>query len=117
VLVGKTVEDAIGLQLAIGPDAEVFREAGAEAEAGGEACRRLVEYGLNAVAEQAAPCWQAFLGKFWSPVPWLLEVAVVIQIVLGRYIEALIARLLLFNATLSFIEEGRACPVFSERGN
>ena len=33
VLVGKSVEDAIGFQLAIGPAGEVFREAGAEAEA------------------------------------------------------------------------------------
>jgi hypothetical protein len=33
VLVGKTVEDAIGFQLAIGPAGEVFREAGTEAEA------------------------------------------------------------------------------------
>ena len=33
VLVGRTVEDAINFQLAIGPAGEVFREAGAEAEA------------------------------------------------------------------------------------
>ena len=33
VLVGKGVEDAIGFQLAIGPAGEVFREAGAAAEA------------------------------------------------------------------------------------
>lgn len=33
VLVGNTVEDAIGFQLALGPAGEVFREAGAEAEA------------------------------------------------------------------------------------
>jgi hypothetical protein len=33
VLVGKTVEDAIGFQLAIGPAGEVFREAGSQAEA------------------------------------------------------------------------------------
>ena len=33
VLVGRTVEDAIGFQLAIGPAGEVFREAGAQAEA------------------------------------------------------------------------------------
>lgn len=32
VLVGRTVDDAIGFQLAIGPAGEVFREAGAEAE-------------------------------------------------------------------------------------
>jgi len=33
VLVGKTVDDAIGFQLAIGPAGEVFREAGPAAEA------------------------------------------------------------------------------------
>jgi hypothetical protein len=33
VLVGRTVEDAINFQLAIGPAGEVFREAGKEAEA------------------------------------------------------------------------------------
>jgi len=33
VLVGRTVEDAIGFQLAVGPAGEVFREAGAEGEA------------------------------------------------------------------------------------
>ena len=32
VLVGKTVEDAIGFQLAIGPAGEVYREAGQLAE-------------------------------------------------------------------------------------
>lgn len=32
VLVGKTVQEAIDFQLAIGPAGEVFREAGAEAE-------------------------------------------------------------------------------------
>jgi hypothetical protein len=33
VLVGKTVDDAVNFQLAIGPAGEVFREAGKEAEA------------------------------------------------------------------------------------
>ena len=33
VLVGRTVEDAVNFQLALGPAGEVYREAGAEAEA------------------------------------------------------------------------------------
>ena len=33
VLIGRTVEDAINFQLALGPAGEVFREAGPEAEA------------------------------------------------------------------------------------
>lgn len=74
-----------------------------------EARRRITVYGPNTVAAQKAPRWQAFLAKFWSPIPWLLEAAIVLQVVLDRYLEAaLIAGLLLFNAALSFIQEGRA---------
>jgi H+-transporting ATPase len=76
---------------------------------GAEARRRLAEFGPNAVAEKAPPAWRTFLGKFWSPIPWLLEAAMVVEIGLGKYIEAaVIAGLLLFNAMLGFIQEGRA---------
>ena len=76
---------------------------------GAEARRRLAEFGPNAVAEEAPPAWRTFLGKFWSPIPWLLEIAMVVEIGLGKYVEAaVIAGLLLFNATLGFIQEGRA---------
>jgi H+-transporting ATPase len=74
-----------------------------------EARGRLGEFGPNAVAEQAPPAWRLFLAKFWAPIPWLLEVAIVIQIVLGNHVEAgVVGGLLLFNATLGFIQEGRA---------
>ena len=44
-----------------------------------------------------------------GPIPWLLEIAIVLQIGLGKYIEAaVVGGLLLFNATLGFIQEGRA---------
>jgi H+-transporting ATPase len=49
------------------------------------------------------------LAKFWAPVPWMLEAAIVLEIVLGKYVEAgIIAVLLAFNAALGFIQEGRA---------
>ena len=74
-----------------------------------EARRRLAEFGPNAVNEAAAPRWRTYVAKFWSPIPWLLEVAMVVEIGLGKYVEAaVIAGLLLFNATLGFIQEGRA---------
>ena len=74
-----------------------------------EARRRLGELGPNAVADEAPPRWRAFLAKFWAPVPWMLEAAVVLQLWLGQYVEAgVIGGLLLFNATLGFIQEGRA---------
>ncbi len=76
---------------------------------GDEARRRLAEFGPNAVSEAPAPRWRSLLAKFWSPIGWLLEAAFVIEIGLGKYVEAaVIAALLLFNATLGFIQEGRA---------
>jgi H+-transporting ATPase len=47
--------------------------------------------------------------KFWAPVPWMLEAAIVLELVLGKYIEsAIIALLLVFNATLGLFQESRA---------
>jgi H+-transporting ATPase len=74
-----------------------------------EARRRLAEFGANAVSEAPPPRWRTYLSKFWSPIAWLLEAAFVIELGLGKYVEAaVIAGLLLFNATLGFIQESRA---------
>jgi H+-transporting ATPase len=74
-----------------------------------EARRRLGEFGPNAIVEKPPPAWRAFLAKFWGPIPWMLEAAIFLQLGLGAYVEvAVIAGLLLFNATLGFIQEGRA---------
>jgi H+-transporting ATPase len=74
-----------------------------------EARRRLVEFGANAISEAAPSPWRVFLAKFWGPIPWLLEAAIALQIGLGEYVEAsVIGGLLLFNATLGFVQEGRA---------
>ena len=49
------------------------------------------------------------LEKFWAPVPWMLEAAIVLELVLGKQIEAaIIGVLLVFNAVLGFVQEGRA---------
>jgi H+-transporting ATPase len=49
------------------------------------------------------------LEKFWAPVPWMLEAAIVLELVLGKYVEAaIIAALLVFNAALGLFQESRA---------
>jgi H+-transporting ATPase len=49
------------------------------------------------------------LEKFWAPVPWMLEAAVGLELVLEKYVEAaIIALLLIFNAALGFLQESRA---------
>src|ERR1700693_1435578 len=74
-----------------------------------EARRRLEKFGPNAVADTALHPLRRALTKFWAPVPWMLETAIVLEIVLGKYVEsAIIAVLLAFNAALGFFQEGRA---------
>jgi H+-transporting ATPase len=71
--------------------------------------RRLDEFGPNTVSEQAPSRSRVFLAKLWGPIAWMLEAAVVLQFGLGQYLEATVtAGLLLFNATLGFVQEGRA---------
>jgi len=75
-----------------------------------EQARQLLEkYGPNAVREERPRPWRVLLGKFWAPVPAMLELALVLEVVLGKTAEAVvIAALLLFNALLSFVQESRA---------
>jgi H+-transporting ATPase len=74
-----------------------------------EARVRLEKFGPNAMPDTALHPLRMALEKFWAPVPWMLEAAIVLEIVLGKYVEAaMIAALLVFNAALGLFQEGRA---------
>jgi H+-transporting ATPase len=74
-----------------------------------EARLRLVRVGPNAMPDTSAHPVRSALEKFWAPVPWMLEAAIILEIVLGKYLEAAIITLLLvFNAGLGLLQEGRA---------
>ena len=74
-----------------------------------EARRRLEKSGPNAAPDTSSHPARRAIEKLWAPIPWMLETAVVLELVLGKYVEAgIIAALLLFNAVLSFFQEGRA---------
>ncbi|TPG50868.1 HAD family hydrolase [Rhodanobacter glycinis] len=74
-----------------------------------EAHRRLAEYGANAIDEKTPSRWRLFLTEFGSPIAWMLELAMAFRIVRGAYGDAaMIGALLLFNAVLGFVQEGRA---------
>jgi H+-transporting ATPase len=65
--------------------------------------------GPNAVADVAEHPARRALLKLWAPVPWMLEAAIVLQLVIGDTTEAgFVALLLVLNAALGFIQEGRA---------
>jgi H+-transporting ATPase len=74
-----------------------------------EAARRLAQAGPNTMAEaQEHPLHRA-LRHFWTPVPWMLEAAIVLQFVAGERVgAAMIAALLLVNVALGMMQEGRA---------
>jgi len=74
-----------------------------------EARRRLAANGGNAVADVVQHPITRALKKLWAPVPWMLEAAVLLQLLLGEYAEgAAVGFLLVFNAGLGFFQEGRA---------
>jgi H+-transporting ATPase len=76
---------------------------------GDEARRRLLQYGPNALPEAKQHLLVSLLAKFWAPVPWMLEVTIILELALRKRFEAMIIALLLaFNAGLSFFQEGRA---------
>src|ERR1017187_982743 len=74
-----------------------------------EVRRRMEEFGPNAIPDTALRPLRRALTKLWAPVPCMLEAAIVLEVVLGKYVEAaIIAVLLAFNAALGFFQEGRA---------
>ena len=74
-----------------------------------EARRRLAKFGPNAMPDTSLHPLRMALEKFWAPVPWMLEAAIVLELVLGKYVEAgIIAGLLVFNAALGLFQESRA---------
>jgi len=74
-----------------------------------DALGRLAKSGRNTMPDASAHPVRMALGKFWSPVAWMLEAAVALQLYMGDYIEAgIIAALLVFNAALGLFQEGRA---------
>ena len=69
----------------------------------------LKRFGPNEVKERHESPWLALARKFWAPVPWMLEAAVFLTLILGRQEDAvIISFLLLFNAVLSYAQENRA---------
>ena len=86
--------------------AEVVSKEGLTSE---EAHRRLAKFGPNAMPDTSVHPLLMALRMFWAPVPWMLEVVIVLELALGKYVEAtIIALLLVFNAALGLFQQSRA---------
>jgi H+-transporting ATPase len=92
----KQADDALNVDVANGLSSDKVKE-------------RQKQYGRNEVAEKQANSAITFAKKFWGLTAWMLEVAIVLSLVLGKYVDLyIITALLLVNAILGFIQERQA---------
>jgi H+-transporting ATPase len=64
-----------------------------------------LDVGPNAIADVSGHALGRALEKFWSPVPWMLEGAIALELVMGKFFEAtVIGVLFFFNAGLSYFQ-------------
>lgn len=74
-----------------------------------EAQKRLEEYGYNEIAEKQKNPLLKFMAFFWGPIPWMIEVAVILSAILSDWEDfSVILLLLLVNAVVGFWEEHQA---------
>lgn len=77
--------------------------------ASSEASARLARLGLNAIEEKKTHPLAQYLSRYWGPMPWLLEIAIVLAAFLGHVTESVIIFLLLsINAVIGFMHQRNA---------
>ena len=74
-----------------------------------EATKRLAQYGPNEIEEKKTSAILKLLSYFWGPIPWMIEVAVILSGIVRHWPDFIIILLLLTaNATIGFWEERQA---------
>ena len=74
-----------------------------------EAEKRLAQYGPNEITEKKTNQLLKFLSYFWGPIPWMIEVAVILSAAVQHWLDFFIILLLLCsNAVVGFWEEHQA---------
>jgi H+-transporting ATPase len=90
---------------------EVFSQLDASKEGltSSEAKARLDTYGYNQIEEKRKNPLRKFIGYFWGPIPWMIEVAIIISAAVQRWEDFFIILLLLgINAVVGFWQEKKA---------
>ena len=93
------------------PMAEVEKKLGSSPDglSQAEAAKRLTQYGPNEIEEKKQNVLLKILSYFWGPIPWMIEVAVVLSGVVRHWPDFFIILILLVsNAAVGFFEERQA---------
>jgi H+-transporting ATPase len=70
---------------------------------------RLAQFGPNALEEKKVNPFLKFLGYFWGPIPWMIEVAAILSALVRHWDDLIIITVLLsFNAVVGFWQEYKA---------
>jgi len=91
------------------PDVEKKLGSSQEGLSQAEAQKRLIRYGPNEIEEKKTNELLTFLSYFWGPIPWMIEVAVILSAVARHWPDfCIILVLLVANAVVGFWEEHQA---------
>lgn len=74
-----------------------------------EAKKRLDQFGPNMMEEQKKSLLRKLLGYFWGPIPWMIEAAALLSLIVKHWTDMIIICIMLvFNAAVGFWQESKA---------
>ncbi|MEJ2248467.1 MAG: plasma-membrane proton-efflux P-type ATPase [Candidatus Lokiarchaeota archaeon] len=90
---------------------EVFDQLGTQTTGltSSEAQERLETFGPNEIVEKKKNPFLKFLDNFWGPIPWMIEIAAILSLIIMHWDDFfVIILMLLINAIVRFWEEYKA---------
>ena len=70
---------------------------------------RLQKYGPNEIPEKKKSTALKFLGNFWGPIPWMIEIAAILSMIIEEWDDfTIIFAMLLINSIVRFWQENKA---------
>ncbi len=74
-----------------------------------EAEKRIEKYGYNEIPEKKVRPIVKFLKNFWGPIPWMIEIAAILSMIIQEWDDfIIIVAMLLINSVVRFWEENKA---------
>jgi H+-transporting ATPase len=74
-----------------------------------DASERVAEYGFNEIYEAQNGHLKKLFSYFWGPIPWMIEIALILSLIIQHWQEfSIILLLLLINGAVGFWQEDRA---------